>query len=68
MRHSHASLLLKRGINPKVIQERLGHSTIGITLNLYSHLTPGMQEEASNMINDLFADKRTPPKTGEVSE
>jgi len=66
IRHSHASLLLKRGINPKVIQERLGHSTIGITLDLYSHLTPGMQEEASNMINDLFADKRTPPKTGEA--
>lgn len=68
IRHSHASLLLKKGINPKVIQERLGHSTIGITLDLYSHLTPGMQEEASNMINDLFAEKITPPKPGEVTE
>ncbi|MEX0784467.1 MAG: site-specific integrase [Dehalococcoidia bacterium] len=46
-RHTHASLLLKAGTHPKVVQERLGHSTIGITLDLYSHVVPGLQEAAA---------------------
>jgi integrase len=39
-RHTHASLMLKQGIHPKVVQERLGHSTIAITLDTYSHRSP----------------------------
>jgi integrase len=47
LRHSHASQLFKQGVHPKIVSERLGHSTIGITLDTYSHLLPGMQEEAA---------------------
>jgi hypothetical protein len=47
LRHSHASQLLRAGVNPKVISERLGHSKVAFTLDVYSHLLPGMQEEAA---------------------
>jgi len=46
LRHSHATALLASGIHPKIASERLGHSKIGITLDLYSHVMPGMQEDA----------------------
>lgn len=46
LRHSHATQLLKQGIHPKIVSERLGHSNIGITLDTYSHVLPGMQEDA----------------------
>lgn len=45
-RHTHATLMLALGIHPKVVQERLGHGSIRITMDLYSHVLPGMQEEA----------------------
>lgn len=48
LRHTHASLLLQQGIHPKVVSERLGHSSIQITLDTYSHLLPGLQEAAAN--------------------
>lgn len=51
LRHTHASQLLRLGINPKVVSERLGHSTIGITLDTYRHVMPGMQEEAARRID-----------------
>ncbi|HIC71876.1 MAG TPA: site-specific integrase, partial [Alphaproteobacteria bacterium] len=41
------TLLMKQGINPKVVQERLGHSSISVTLDVYSHVVPGMQELAA---------------------
>lgn len=47
LRHTHASLMLKQGIHPKIVSERLGHATIGITLDTYSHVTPGLQEAAA---------------------
>ena len=43
--HAHATRLLKGGVHPKVVSERLGHASIGITLDTYSHVMPGMQEE-----------------------
>jgi integrase len=46
LRHTHASLLLARGVHPKVVSERLGHASIVITLDTYSHLLPTMQEDA----------------------
>jgi integrase len=46
-RHTHASLLLKQNVHPKIVQERLGHSTISTTLDLYSHISPGLQEAAA---------------------
>jgi len=52
-RHTHASLMLKQGIHPKVVQERLGHSTISITLDTYSHVAPGLQEAAAKRFDDV---------------
>ncbi len=46
-RHSHASLMLKQGVHPKIVQERLGHASIQITLDTYSHVAPGLQEAAA---------------------
>lgn len=46
LRHTHATLLLELGVHPKIVQERLGHSTITTTMNIYSHVTPTMQRSA----------------------
>lgn len=54
LRHSHASQLLRAGISPKVISDRLGHSKVGFTLDVYAHLLPGMQEEATEKVNTAF--------------
>ncbi|MCE5311457.1 MAG: site-specific integrase [Acidobacteriales bacterium] len=51
LRHTHATQLLKAGISAKVVSERLGHSSVGITLDVYSHVLPGMQEEAAARID-----------------
>jgi integrase len=51
LRHSHATQMLAGGIHPKIASERLGHSKVGITLDLYSHVLPGMQEDAAKRIN-----------------
>jgi integrase len=47
LRHAHASLMLRQGVHPKIVQERLGHSTIAVTLDTYSHVTAGLQEAAA---------------------
>ena len=52
-RHTHASLMLKQGIHPKIVQERLGHASIQITLDTYSHVTPGLQQAAANRFDDI---------------
>jgi integrase len=54
LRHSHATILLKLGENPKVIQERLGHESIQITLDIYSHVLPDMQVEAMSRVSNAF--------------
>ena len=46
-RHTHASLMLKQGVHPKIVQERLGHASIQLTLDTYSHVVPGLQEAAA---------------------
>ena len=51
LRHSHASQLLKSGVHPKVVSERLGHSSVSITLDTYSHVLPGMQQDAVRLID-----------------
>jgi len=53
LRHTHATLALRAGIHPKVVSERLGHATISITLDTYSHAIPAMQEEAAVRIAEL---------------
>ena len=47
LRHTHATMMLKQKVNPKVVSERLGHSSVGITLDIYSHVVPGLQEAAA---------------------
>ena len=47
LRHTHASLALQAGVHPKVVQERLGHSSIAVTLDRYSHVVPALQEDAA---------------------
>lgn len=55
LRHTHASQLLAQGVHPKVVQERLGHANITMTLNTHSHLLPGLQAEAAGLIDGLFS-------------
>lgn len=54
LRHSCASLMVKKGINFKIIQERLGHANIGITLDLYSHLEDDQHKESANVFEELL--------------
>ena len=55
LRHSCATLLLVAGEHPKVVQERLGHASITLTLDVYSHVVPGMQERASQRLDELLS-------------
>ena len=54
LRHSAATLLLSQGVHPKVVQERLGHSSIGLTMDTYSHVLPDMQREAAAKLDAIF--------------
>jgi len=54
LRHSHATQLLTQGVHPKIAQERLGHSTITTTLDLYSHVTDTMQDDAASKLDSAF--------------
>jgi integrase len=51
LRHAHATHLLASGVHPKVASERLGHSKVGITLDLYSHVLPNMQADAAAVVD-----------------
>ena len=53
-RHTFASLMLSRGANPKVIQEALGHSSVALTLDVYSHIIEGMQSEAMALLDEVM--------------
>jgi len=57
LRHTHASLLLQAGTHPKIVQERLGHSSIRVTLDTYSHVMGGLQEAAAQRFDDFLATK-----------
>jgi integrase len=57
LRHSTASLLLSKGVHPKVVQEILGHSEISMTLDTYSHILPTMQQEAISKLNDVLREQ-----------
>lgn len=54
LRHTHATLALRAGVHPKVVQERLGHANISITMDTYSHVLPDMQESAAEMVAALI--------------
>jgi integrase len=53
LRHTHATLALEANINAKVVSERLGHATVSITLDTYSHAIPALQQEAAQLIAGL---------------
>jgi len=53
LRHTHATLLLLAGIHPKIVSERLGHASIQITLDTYSHVAPGLQQAAAKRFDDI---------------
>lgn len=55
LRHLHASLLLREGTHPRVVQERLGHSSVGLTLDTYSHVLPGLQERAAQVFAEAMS-------------
>lgn len=55
LRHTHATLLLMAGVPPKAVQARLGHSTIQMTMDTYGHLLPGIDEQAVEVLDDIFA-------------
>jgi integrase len=54
-----ASLVLKSGVHAKVVSERLGHSTISITLDTYTHVLPGLQEAAADKLDNLLKSARS---------
>jgi len=73
LRHTHATLLLVAGVNPKVVSERLGHSSVAFTLDTYSHVVPGLQENAAQRFDQLIllesveeSDVGKPPKLAQA--
>ena len=72
LRHSCATLLLAQGEHPKVVSERLGHASITLTLDTYSHVLPTMQQQAAKRLETvLFGLKRTiaaSPRTDDESD
>jgi len=58
-RHTHASLMLKQGVHPKIVQERLGHASIQVTLDTYSHVVPGLQEAAAAGFDKMISTSAT---------
>ena len=66
LRHTHASLMLRQGVHPKIVQERLGHSTVSITLDTYSHVTPGLQEAAAQRFEEGLTPVVPPVAPSEV--
>lgn len=68
LRHTHATLMLMQGVHPKVISDRLGHSTVKLTMGTYSHVLPGIQREAAQKMDDLFQrSSRQPLRTAAAS-
>jgi integrase len=65
LRHTHATHMLASSVHPKVASERLGHSRVGITLDLYSHVVEGLQENAVALVDDAMA-KALQKRTNEV--
>lgn len=57
LRHASATLMLAAGTHPKIVQEQLGHSQIGITLDTYSHCLPSMQKEAAEVLDNILRKK-----------
>jgi integrase len=57
LRHTHATILMKKGVIPKVVSERLGHDSVATTMDIYSHVLPDMQEKEAPAIDEALAPK-----------
>jgi len=69
LRHTHATLMLKAGVHPKIVSERLGHASIAITLDTYSHVLPGLQEAAAEKFDRLLEEEPSKgSEEGDVSK
>ncbi len=62
-RHSHASLVFARGVHPKIVSERLGHSSVSMTLDVYSHILPWLQQAAAMAYDGGLADRKETEST-----
>jgi integrase len=60
LRHTYATVALAAGVHPKIVSERLGHATIAVTLDLYSHVTPAIDAEAAALVASKIFDHRQP--------
>jgi integrase len=65
LRHTYATISLRAGVHPAIVSERLGHSSIAVTIDLYSHAVPGLQREAAGVIGDLILGAAEPSVGGE---
>jgi integrase len=54
LRHTHATMMLVQGVHPKMVSERLGHATVAMTLDTYSHVIPDMQDGAAAAFDELL--------------
>ena len=61
LRHTCATLLLSRGVSPRVVMDVPGHSQIAVTMNIYGHVIPAIQQSAADEINAALADEEAPP-------
>ncbi len=65
LRHTHATIALRAGVHPKIVSERLGHSSVSFTLTVYSHAVPALHVEAAGMIARLVSPRRRPRRDPE---
>ena len=65
LRHSYAAMLISKGAHPRSIMERLGHSTITVTLDTYGHLFPGLEAALDDKLDDLYRDDRRAPRSAQ---
>ena len=65
LRHTYATIALRAGVHPAIVSERLGHSSIAVTIDLYSHAVPGLQREAAGVVGDLILGAAEPSVGGE---